>query len=133
MGARSSEETVAVQDLTIFDFMHDVLIGGSADRQSQPIPTRRCAGDAFPAGDRRGHGEGRRDTGSIVFRLCTKRGRRRSRRFGMSVAAFHHLMQDRARSWPRAMVTTATHDTKRGRTAAALGAIVRDAERWEGG
>jgi (1->4)-alpha-D-glucan 1-alpha-D-glucosylmutase len=36
------------------------------------------------------------------------------RRFGMSVAAFHHLTQERARSWPRAMVTTATHDTKRG-------------------
>src|SRR5260370_18343960 len=39
------------------------------------------------------------------------------RRFGMSVAAFHHLTQDRARSWPRAMVTTATHDTKRGEDA----------------
>jgi (1->4)-alpha-D-glucan 1-alpha-D-glucosylmutase len=39
------------------------------------------------------------------------------RRFGMSVAAFHYLTQDRARSWPRAMVTTATHDTKRGEDA----------------
>src|SRR5204863_4335149 len=39
------------------------------------------------------------------------------RRFGMSVAAFHHLTQDRARSWSRAMVTTATHDTKRGEDA----------------
>jgi (1->4)-alpha-D-glucan 1-alpha-D-glucosylmutase len=39
------------------------------------------------------------------------------RRFGMSVAAFHHLTQERARSWPRAMVTTATHDTKRGEDA----------------
>lgn len=36
------------------------------------------------------------------------------RRFGMSVAAFHHLTQERVRSWPRAIVTTATHDTKRG-------------------
>jgi len=39
------------------------------------------------------------------------------RRFGMSCAAFHHLMIERARSWPRAMVTTATHDTKRGEDA----------------
>jgi (1->4)-alpha-D-glucan 1-alpha-D-glucosylmutase len=39
------------------------------------------------------------------------------RRFGISVAAFHHLTQERARSWPRAMVTTATHDTKRGEDA----------------
>jgi len=35
------------------------------------------------------------------------------RRFGISVAAFHHLAQERLRAWPRAMVTTATHDTKR--------------------
>jgi (1->4)-alpha-D-glucan 1-alpha-D-glucosylmutase len=39
------------------------------------------------------------------------------RRFGMSAAAFHHLTLDRARNWPRAMVTTATHDTKRGEDA----------------
>src|ERR1700681_3181830 len=35
----------------------------------------------------------------------------------MSPAAFHHLMAERARLWPRAMVTTATHDTKRGEDA----------------
>jgi malto-oligosyltrehalose synthase len=39
------------------------------------------------------------------------------RRFGMSCAAFHHLTQERARLWPRAMLTTATHDTKRGEDA----------------
>jgi (1->4)-alpha-D-glucan 1-alpha-D-glucosylmutase len=39
------------------------------------------------------------------------------RRFGMSAAAFHHLTAERARLWPRAMVTTATHDTKRGEDA----------------
>jgi (1->4)-alpha-D-glucan 1-alpha-D-glucosylmutase len=39
------------------------------------------------------------------------------RRFGMSCAAFHHLMQERARLSPGAMLTTATHDTKRGEDA----------------
>jgi (1->4)-alpha-D-glucan 1-alpha-D-glucosylmutase len=39
------------------------------------------------------------------------------RRFGMSAAAFHHLTTDRVRLWPRAMLTTATHDTKRGEDA----------------
>src|SRR5439155_8014855 len=39
------------------------------------------------------------------------------RRFGLSVAAFHHLMRDRVRARPQAMVTTATHDTKRGEDA----------------
>jgi (1->4)-alpha-D-glucan 1-alpha-D-glucosylmutase len=36
------------------------------------------------------------------------------RRFGMSCAAFHHVTAERARLWPHAMLTTATHDTKRG-------------------
>ena len=36
------------------------------------------------------------------------------RRFGTSAAAFHRLTRERARLWPRTMVTTATHDTKRG-------------------
>ncbi|HEX6441056.1 MAG TPA: malto-oligosyltrehalose synthase [Stellaceae bacterium] len=39
------------------------------------------------------------------------------RRFGMSCAAFHHLTLERARFWPRAMLATATHDTKRGEDA----------------
>jgi (1->4)-alpha-D-glucan 1-alpha-D-glucosylmutase len=39
------------------------------------------------------------------------------RRFGLSVAAFHHLTEERGRLWPRAMMTTATHDTKRGEDA----------------
>jgi len=36
------------------------------------------------------------------------------RRVGTSVAAFHHVNQERGRAWHSAMITTATHDTKRG-------------------
>jgi (1->4)-alpha-D-glucan 1-alpha-D-glucosylmutase len=36
------------------------------------------------------------------------------RQFGVTVSAFHHLMQERAKSWPGAMSTLATHDSKRG-------------------
>ncbi|MFZ2007240.1 MAG: malto-oligosyltrehalose synthase, partial [Stellaceae bacterium] len=39
------------------------------------------------------------------------------RRFGLSPSGFHHVMRERTRDWPRAMVTTATHDTKRGEDA----------------
>ncbi|MGH7091992.1 MAG: malto-oligosyltrehalose synthase, partial [Stellaceae bacterium] len=39
------------------------------------------------------------------------------RRFGQSIAAFHHAMRDRARDWPCSMLATATHDTKRGEDA----------------
>ena len=34
-------------------------------------------------------------------------------RFGVSAAEFHHSSAGRARSWPSAMVTLSTHDTKR--------------------
>ncbi|MGE3784579.1 MAG: malto-oligosyltrehalose synthase, partial [Alphaproteobacteria bacterium] len=36
------------------------------------------------------------------------------RRFGASCAAFHHVAAERGQNWPQAMLTTATHDTKRG-------------------
>jgi (1->4)-alpha-D-glucan 1-alpha-D-glucosylmutase len=36
------------------------------------------------------------------------------RRFGASCAAFHHVAAERGQHWPQAMLTTATHDTKRG-------------------
>jgi (1->4)-alpha-D-glucan 1-alpha-D-glucosylmutase len=36
------------------------------------------------------------------------------RQFGVTLSAFHHLMQERAKSWPHAMSTLSTHDTKRG-------------------
>jgi (1->4)-alpha-D-glucan 1-alpha-D-glucosylmutase len=34
-------------------------------------------------------------------------------RFGVSVAAFHHLTAEQAKRWPHAMLSTSTHDTKR--------------------
>ena len=34
-------------------------------------------------------------------------------RFGVSLAAFHRANQERQRRWPRAMLTTSTHDSKR--------------------
>jgi (1->4)-alpha-D-glucan 1-alpha-D-glucosylmutase len=37
----------------------------------------------------------------------------------LSAGAFHNLMKARARDWPHAMTTTATHDTKRGEDARA--------------
>lgn len=54
------------------------------------------------------------------------------RRFGLTPSAFHHLMQERMRHWPRAMVTTATHDTKRGEDARArLNVLSELAEDWD--
>ena len=52
-------------------------------------------------------------------------------RMGISVADFHRLMQGRAEHWSRAMLTTATHDHKRGEdTRARLAVLSAIPERW---
>lgn len=52
-------------------------------------------------------------------------------RFSMPVAEFHARMSARARDWPRALLTTATHDHKRGEDVRArLAALSEVPERW---
>ncbi|ALG73316.1 alpha-amylase [Azospirillum thiophilum] len=52
--------------------------------------------------------------------------------FGVSVSAFHRANQDRARNWPGNMLSTTTHDTKRGEdTRARLYALSEMPEDWE--
>lgn len=50
---------------------------------------------------------------------------------GIDMASFHQLMQDRARDVPQAMLTTATHDHKRGEDARArLATLTVDPAAW---
>jgi (1->4)-alpha-D-glucan 1-alpha-D-glucosylmutase len=50
---------------------------------------------------------------------------------GLSIPAFHQLMQARAREWPHGMTATATHDTKRGEDARTrLAALSEIAGEW---
>jgi (1->4)-alpha-D-glucan 1-alpha-D-glucosylmutase len=52
-------------------------------------------------------------------------------RFGATVAAFHRATQLRAQRWPHSMLSTATHDTKRGEDARArLAALSEYPEEW---
>jgi malto-oligosyltrehalose synthase len=105
------------QDLSIFDFLHGVLTG-------EPAEPELCV-DAEKALHTAMHFQ--QVTGPVMAKAAEDTAFYRylrllalnevggdPRRFGISVGAFHHLMQERLRSWPRAMVTTATHDTKRG-------------------
>jgi (1->4)-alpha-D-glucan 1-alpha-D-glucosylmutase len=52
-------------------------------------------------------------------------------RFGVSAAEFHHSAAVRARSWPSAMVTLSTHDTKRSEDVRArIGVLSQVSSRW---
>ncbi|QIB67204.1 malto-oligosyltrehalose synthase [Kineobactrum salinum] len=54
------------------------------------------------------------------------------RRVDSSMAGFHHFIADRAEHWPHAMVTTGTHDSKRGEDVRArLNALARVPREWE--
>ncbi len=107
-------------ETSIFDFLRDVLTGRMADAEHDPAP-----GGALHAAM-----HFQQVTGPVMAKAAEDTAFYRyvrllalnevggdPRRFGMSIAAFHHLAQQRARSWPWAMVTTATHDTKRGEDA----------------
>ncbi|MGA0594378.1 malto-oligosyltrehalose synthase [Enterovirga sp. CN4-39] len=51
--------------------------------------------------------------------------------FGITIDAFHKANRERVRSWPNAMIATATHDTKRGEDARArLNALSEMPDRW---
>ncbi len=50
-------------------------------------------------------------------------------RFGVEPLAFHAQNEERARSWPFSLVTTSTHDTKRGEDAAARIAVLSEMPR----
>jgi len=53
-------------------------------------------------------------------------------RFGVSLAAFHKANAVRAEAWPHAMLSTATHDTKRGEDVRArLAALSELPEEWD--
>jgi (1->4)-alpha-D-glucan 1-alpha-D-glucosylmutase len=107
-------------DTSIFDFIHGVLTGQLADHK---LHLRRA--DALRVAM-----HFQQVTGPVMAKGCEDTAFYRyvrlvalnevggdPRRFGLSVAAFHHQMRDRLRARPQSMVTTATHDTKRGEDA----------------
>ena len=101
-------------DTSIFDFLHQVLAGEVTGR------TRRA--DALRVAM-----QFQQVTGPVMAKASEDTAFYRyarllalnevggdPRRFGLSLAGFHHLMRERQQSWPHAMSATATHDTKRG-------------------
>ena len=91
-------------------------------QQAQPIqPTGSAAGDEVPAVYRTGGGEGGRGYGVCRYNRLVANNEvgGEPTRFGTTVSAFHKITQDAGRRWPHAMLSTATHDTKRGEDARA--------------
>ena len=104
-------------DTTILDFIHHVLLADLPGRPRSPDVLRNAMQFQQVTGPVMA--KAFEDTAFYrYFRLLAlNEVGGDPRRFGMSCAAFHHVTAERARLWPRAMLTTATHDTKRGEDA----------------
>jgi (1->4)-alpha-D-glucan 1-alpha-D-glucosylmutase len=119
----------ATEDTTILDFIHGVLI---AD-----VPGHPLSDDVL-----RSAMQFQQVTGPVMAKAFEDTAFYRyfrllalnevggdPRRFGTSCAAFHHVVAERGQAWPRAMLTTATHDTKRGEDARLRIALVSEMPR----
>ena len=107
----------ATEDTTILDFIHGVLI---ADLPGHPL-SEDVLRTAMQFQQVTGPVMAKAFEDTAFYRyfrlLALNEVGGDPRRFGMSCAAFHHVAAERGQSWPRAMLTTATHDTKRGEDA----------------
>jgi (1->4)-alpha-D-glucan 1-alpha-D-glucosylmutase len=128
-----AQKQAAGNDVSIFEFIRGVLTGEAASDHPDPDAVLRIAMH-FQQVSGPVMAKGCEDTAFYrYFRLLAlNEVGGDPRRFGMSVAAFHHLMRDRARHWPQAMLATATHDTKRGEDARMRLAMLSEVPReWD--
>lgn len=103
----------------------DAWLGGQPAGQDKlrQLALRRCQQLSSPVAAK-----------AVEDTACYRYGRLLSRNevgadpgaFAMSANAFHHAMQARANTWPHAMLTTATHDHKRGEDVRARLAVLSE-------
>lgn len=112
-----AKKQLRAADISIYDFLHEVLTG-------------KMPGHPRPRDVLRTAMQFQQVTGPVMAKAAEDTAFYRyfrllalnevggdPRRFGLSLSGFHHLMRERTRDWPHAMITTATHDTKRGEDA----------------
>lgn len=113
--AQAKKRSLAV-DLSIFDFIRDILLLNGLEQR--PLGYRQSVVEfamRFQQYTAPVMAKGLEDTSFYIHNRLVSLNEVGGdpRRFGISVAAFHHANQERARHWPHAMLCTSTHDTKR--------------------
>jgi (1->4)-alpha-D-glucan 1-alpha-D-glucosylmutase len=104
-------------DVSIFDFVRDMLLLNELEKRPPAYQqgTREFA-MRFQQYTAPVMAKGLEDTSFYVYNRLVSLNEVGGdpRRFGVSLAAFHRANQERARRWLHAMLTTSTHDSKRG-------------------
>ena len=112
-----AKKQAGTADTTVFDFLHEVLVGTVTGR-ARSANARRVAMQ-FQQATGPVMAKAKEDTAFYrdVRLLALNEVGGDPQRFGLSLSGFHHMMRERLHSWPQAMSATATHDTKRGEDA----------------
>ncbi|MGD2062385.1 MAG: malto-oligosyltrehalose synthase, partial [Nitrospirota bacterium] len=104
-------------DVTIFNFLRDVLLRDGLDTRDDAY-RRHAVHFAMKLQQYTAPvmAKALEDTTLYIYNRLTALNEVGTdpRRFGISTAAFHHANQERARHWPQCLLTTTTHDAKRG-------------------
>jgi malto-oligosyltrehalose synthase len=106
------------RETTIFDFIHGALTTDIARKRARTFNRRAVVSFAMKFQQFTGPVTAKAMEDTAFYRytrlLSLNEVGGDPRRFGTTVAAFHHHNQERARLTPHTMVASATHDTKRG-------------------
>jgi (1->4)-alpha-D-glucan 1-alpha-D-glucosylmutase len=124
----------ATSDLSIFDFLRDVLLcDAAADRSEDYARAVLEFAMKFQQVTSPVAAKGVEDTAFYRYfcLVALNEVGADPRRFSFSGAAIHQENLERARSWPHSMLATSTHDTKRSEDARARIAVISEMpERW---
>lgn len=116
-------------DISIFDFLREVLLGeGAQDKPASHLAARREFAMKFQQVTSPVTAKGVEDTALYRYNrlLCLNEVGGDPRRFGLSSHALHQANAERLRAWPRCMLSTATHDSKRGEDVRARLAVLSE-------
>jgi (1->4)-alpha-D-glucan 1-alpha-D-glucosylmutase len=124
----------AAAELSIFDFLRDVLLGDAAAGRPQAHAAAMLEfAMKFQQVTSPVTAKGIEDTAFYRYNnlVCLNEVGGDPRRWSVSNAALHQENLERARHWPHAMLASTTHDTKRSEDARARIAVLSELpERW---
>jgi (1->4)-alpha-D-glucan 1-alpha-D-glucosylmutase len=131
-GARRSETAV---DHSVFDFLHGLLSGDLVAGPKSGLSRNAVLRAAMRFQQYSGPvmAKGLEDTAFYRYNrfIALNEVGGHPTTFGRPLSAFHDANAERARDWPGAMLTTSTHDTKRGEDARArLAALSEVPDLW---
>lgn len=121
-------------EVSIFDFLREVIIGAEAESGApHHAELKRSFAKKLQQYTAPAMAKSMEDTAFYRYNRLVSLNEVGGdpRNFGIPLAGFHHLNRQRMQHWPRAMLSTSTHDTKRSEDVRArINVLTELAEEW---